>query len=195
MRRSVRRRLRSRHRRRVVALQGPGRRHRPLAGVRRRARDRDRQPHVRHPPGGAGDVTKTNMLWRHTDATADIASPVSDGKRVWLAAGSGLAACLGAADGKLLWEQELGTPTTASPIVAGSNVYFFGQDGVTRVLRPATRTSRRRRAKSASRSSSRPPSPMAGLHPRRETPGGREMTRTGSRHAVPGRDGPSKGIQ
>lgn len=86
-------------------------------------------------PGGAGDVTKTNMLWRNTDATADIASPVSDGKRVWLAAGSGLAACLGAADGKLLWEQELGTPTTASPIVAGPNVYFCGQDGVTRVLK------------------------------------------------------------
>lgn len=90
-------------------------------------------------PGGSGDVTASNMLWRNSDATADIASPATDGKRVYLVAGSGLADCIGCADGKLLWEQELNTPTTASPIVVGQNVYFFSHDGVTRIVKAGDR--------------------------------------------------------
>lgn len=86
-------------------------------------------------PGGAGDVTKENLLWKNSDATADIASPATDGKRVYLVAGNGLVACVAGADGKLLWEQELNSPTTASPIVAGQNIYFFSNDGVARILK------------------------------------------------------------
>lgn len=115
-------------------------------------------------PGGSGDVTTSNTLWRNSDATADIASPATDGKRVYLVAGSGLITCVGAADGKLLWEQDLNTPTTASPIVADvlepaaaltenqdasttsvttgqdsarliKAVFFLSEDGVTRILK------------------------------------------------------------
>jgi outer membrane protein assembly factor BamB len=86
-------------------------------------------------PGGSGDVTKTRVLWTFDEGMPDIASPVTDGRRVLQAAAGGMLTCLDCQTGKLLWETYLGSAVSSSPVLAGDSVYLTCEDGVTRVFR------------------------------------------------------------
>lgn len=85
-------------------------------------------------PGGAGDVTETNIAWSSDANLPDICSPASDGERVLLTQSGGSLLCLGASDGQTAWEHSLECSFSASPIVIGKLVYLAGQDGVTRIF-------------------------------------------------------------
>ena len=85
-------------------------------------------------PGGSGDVTASQVAWKGEECLPDIASPVSDGKRVLLVRASGELGCFEAADGKKAWEKSLECSFSASPIVAGKLAYLCGEDGVTRII-------------------------------------------------------------
>ncbi|MEN6626276.1 MAG: PQQ-binding-like beta-propeller repeat protein [Candidatus Sumerlaeia bacterium] len=85
-------------------------------------------------PGGSGNVTRSNVLWKSNDAVGDIASPVGDGRRVLLVFSAGNLYCINAADGKPAWEKSLECGVTASPVLVGGRVYLCGQDGVTRIF-------------------------------------------------------------
>ena len=84
-------------------------------------------------PDGTGDVTKTHVAWNYDDGMPDTSSPVADGERVLQATSGGLVTCINTEDGSLLWEEFLDSGSIASPILAGENVYLFGEDGVTRI--------------------------------------------------------------
>ncbi|MCE5229607.1 PQQ-binding-like beta-propeller repeat protein [bacterium] len=88
-------------------------------------------------PGGSGDVTKSNIAWRNSIAVTDISSPAASANRTVIAQTGGTVMLLNSADGKQIWENTYDCQITASPIIAGQNIYIFGQDGITRVIRLA----------------------------------------------------------
>jgi len=97
-----------------------------------------RKPLVALRPGGNGDVTATHVAWTH-DASTDVPTPVSDGERVYVVNDRGIATCLDARTGKLVWgPQRLETGNhSASPVLAGGRVYATSEDGVTVVFAAA----------------------------------------------------------
>ena len=78
-------------------------------------------------PDGRGDVTKTHLLWRAEEGIPEIASPVSDGRFVFLSAG-GLT-CYDARTGRKLWRENLNEAFRASPTLAGGRLYLLGDEG------------------------------------------------------------------
>jgi outer membrane protein assembly factor BamB len=85
--------------------------------------------------GGSGDVTATSVRWQFKKGdNPDAASPAVANGLVFLATNSGRAICIDAETGKELWNEVLAQAFRATPLVAGSRVYFFGKEGKTTVV-------------------------------------------------------------
>ena len=78
---------------------------------------------------GSGDVTESHVKWTSYVAVPDIASPVTDGRRLWTVASDGWMVCYRAADGEILYEKEHRIGVQASPTLAGGVVYLQALDG------------------------------------------------------------------
>ncbi len=92
--------------------------------------------------GGKGDVTKTHVLWQHTNegSGADVPTPIAkDGKVYIFHDGRDKSlACLDLQTGKELWN--VPTPkhrstVSASPIMAGDRFYVAREDGTVFVIK------------------------------------------------------------
>jgi outer membrane protein assembly factor BamB len=81
-------------------------------------------------PGGQGDVTETHIVWTAEDGLPDICSPLTNGELVFLLETYGLLTCYDAKDGTKVWEQDLEETLTASPSLAGDNLYLMTSDGI-----------------------------------------------------------------
>jgi outer membrane protein assembly factor BamB len=81
-------------------------------------------------PGGEGDVTETHIVWTAEDGLPDICSPFTNGELVFLLETYGFLTCYDARDGTKVWEQDLDETFTASPSLAGNNLYFMTDDGI-----------------------------------------------------------------
>lgn len=81
-------------------------------------------------PGGQGDVTETHIVWTAEDGLPDICSPLTNGELVFLLETYGLLTCYDAKDGTKVWEHDLDETFTASPSLAGDNLYFLTDDGI-----------------------------------------------------------------
>ncbi|MCC7377510.1 MAG: PQQ-binding-like beta-propeller repeat protein [Verrucomicrobiales bacterium] len=78
---------------------------------------------------GAGDVTKSHVVWRFEDAVPDVPTPVVTGDLLFTANTEGHLICRELATGKQLWKHELEAEIQASPLVAGDRLYLFTQPG------------------------------------------------------------------
>jgi outer membrane protein assembly factor BamB len=84
--------------------------------------------------GGSGDVTETHVRWTFDKQVPEIASPLVLGNEIYFVSVIGVATCLDATDGRLLWQQRLGGNYGASPLAAGGKIYFLNQEGQATVL-------------------------------------------------------------
>ena len=84
---------------------------------------------------GAGDVTRTKIVWRTNKGVAYVPSPMIEGDYFLIVSDSGVAHCFNAADGKILWQERLGEHH-ASLVSANGLVYFLNDNGVMNVVRP-----------------------------------------------------------
>lgn len=89
--------------------------------------------------GGAGDVTEANTLWKYAGTTPDSASPVLANGLVFLATNAGVGVCVDAKTGAEVWKERLSSGFRATPLVFRDQVYFFGKDGKTSIVK-ASRT-------------------------------------------------------
>lgn len=92
-------------------------------------------------PGGSGDVTQTNVVWRAEDGMPDAASPAADDRFFLQATSSGRITCYAAKTGKLLWERLLGCAFWASPTIVGNLVYLAADNGKVYILELADQPS------------------------------------------------------
>jgi outer membrane protein assembly factor BamB len=78
---------------------------------------------------GTGDVTDTHLVWKQARGAADVPSPLYHDGRLYLTTDQGMAVCLDGATGKTLWQNRLGGPVSASPVLAGQAILSIGEDG------------------------------------------------------------------
>ncbi len=81
-------------------------------------------------PDGAGDVTKTHVVWTAEDGLPEICSPLSDGKYVYLLTSSGLLTCYDLQNGKKKYEHDFELSFKSSPGLCGDRIYLFSDKGV-----------------------------------------------------------------
>lgn len=88
-------------------------------------------------PDGAGEVTKSHLVWESDESVPDITSPVSNGELVFTVLSHGVVTCYDFTDGKPVWEHELDFEVNATPALAGNRLYLFGTKGQVAVLEAA----------------------------------------------------------
>lgn len=87
--------------------------------------------------GGTGDLTKSNLVWKWDQSGGpDVPTPACDGKYFYMVNDSGLATCLDAKTGEVIWgpERTVRGTVSGSPILADGKLYFTNEDAVTVVL-------------------------------------------------------------
>src|SRR6185436_1101488 len=88
-------------------------------------------------PSGTGDITASATIWKWDDRGGpDVPTPVCDGKYFYMVDDRGMATCLDAKSGKLLWGPERTAPGTvdASLLLADGKLYVTTESAVTTVL-------------------------------------------------------------
>jgi len=88
---------------------------------------------------GEGDVTNTHVLWRFKRQVSANPSPVLVDGRIYLAGDRGVATCVDARSGELVWQERLGDNYTASPLYADGRIYFASEGGKVTVIEPGDR--------------------------------------------------------
>ncbi|MBI2825600.1 MAG: PQQ-binding-like beta-propeller repeat protein [Planctomycetia bacterium] len=85
-------------------------------------------------PGTPDGSVAPEEVWRITDSAPYVPTMVAKGDLVFLWSDKGVASCVQAADGKVLWKQRVGGNYSGSPVCAGDRLYCIGEDGVVVVL-------------------------------------------------------------
>ena len=91
-------------------------------------------------PGGAGDVTDTNIVWRAAKGSPFVPSPVLFGDYLYMVNDmASVATCYEAKTGKVMWQGRLGSAAregfSGSPVALQGKVFFTNDEGETFVLR------------------------------------------------------------
>lgn len=90
-------------------------------------------------PGGHGDVTDSHLVWRTVRGGPHVPSPVLYDGRLYTVNDTGIATCLDASSGELLWQARIRDKFSASPLECEGLLYCCGESGVTYVLRAGDR--------------------------------------------------------
>jgi outer membrane protein assembly factor BamB len=87
--------------------------------------------------GGEGDVTDDgHVLWRLAQHIAKTASPILVDGLIYMLGDDGIATCVDATTGEIVWSKRIGGKFAASPIYADGKLYFCNQQGLTAVVKP-----------------------------------------------------------
>lgn len=86
-------------------------------------------------PDGRGNVTDSHIAWVCRKSTPTRPSQIIRGNYLYMVNDRGIVSCLDARSGKFQWTERMGGRHSASPILAGDRIYFFGEDGKMRVIR------------------------------------------------------------
>lgn len=93
-------------------------------------------------PDGTGDVTKTHIAWTLKRGAPLTPSPVIVGDEIYLVNDGGIATCVDARTGMVIWQSRLGGTYSASPVFADGHLYFMSEQGVTSVIVPGKEAKR-----------------------------------------------------
>ena len=85
-------------------------------------------------PNGKGVVTNSHVVWKQKRAVSRRPSVLVVDDLIFMVSDSGVASCLDAHTGKMVWTERLGSNFSASPIFANQRIYFLDQDGKTTVI-------------------------------------------------------------
>ena len=80
-------------------------------------------------PGGNGDVTNSHVEWRTGKSTPKRPSQIVFKDLFFMIEDEGVASCLDANTGELIWKKRVGGKHWASPIYANGRIYCFSKDG------------------------------------------------------------------
>ena len=82
-----------------------------------------------------GKLESDDVVWKLNQGTADSACPVVWHDWLFFISDNGIAHCLEAQTGKLLWKERIAGDFKASPIAAEGRIYFLNLDGVCTVVK------------------------------------------------------------
>ncbi len=87
--------------------------------------------------GLQGELGSNNLVWEQKGLMPKVPSMLYLEGRLFAVTDNGVAACLKADTGEILWKERLGANFSASPVAAGGRVYFTSDSGETTVLQAA----------------------------------------------------------
>ncbi len=85
---------------------------------------------------GVGDVTETHIAWSLQRAMPLTPSPLLVRDALYVVNDRGIATCVDATTGEILWRKRLGGNYSASPVFGDGRIYFLNEEGVTTVITP-----------------------------------------------------------
>ncbi len=85
--------------------------------------------------GGRGDVTETNIAWELKKAVPMVPSFVHVNGHLFMISESGIAQCIRAATGEVVWQQRIGGKHYASPVYADGKIYFLSEEGESTIVK------------------------------------------------------------
>jgi hypothetical protein len=83
---------------------------------------------------GQGDVTESHVAWTFRGAVSDTPSPTIVDGRVYLVSNTGVGTVVDLATGIRISRFRLGGNYSASPVVAGGQLYFCDEAGRTKIV-------------------------------------------------------------
>ena len=86
-------------------------------------------------PDGKGDITDTHVAWTVKRAVPHTSSLLLVGNELYMVADNGVASCLDAKSGEVIWQERIGGNFSASPIFANGLIYFCNEEGTTTVVK------------------------------------------------------------
>jgi outer membrane protein assembly factor BamB len=86
-------------------------------------------------PGGKGDMTQTGTVWRSPRTGPHVPTPILLGDLLFMFNDMGIATCLEADTGNLVWQERIDDCFSASPLAAGDRLYVPGESGMTYVVK------------------------------------------------------------
>ena len=84
--------------------------------------------------GGKGDVTKSHIAWEQTRGVPSLASLLYVKPYLYAITDKGVATCLKAATGDVVWEERIGGNHSASPVYGDGKIYFLSEQGETAII-------------------------------------------------------------
>ncbi|NQU19720.1 MAG: PQQ-binding-like beta-propeller repeat protein [Candidatus Nealsonbacteria bacterium] len=87
-------------------------------------------------PGGRGDVTDTHVAWKVRQSMPSTPSLLLIDELLYMVNDDGVASCLEAKTGKVVWKERIGGNYSASPVYADGRIYFSSQTSVTTAIAP-----------------------------------------------------------
>ncbi len=83
---------------------------------------------------GSGERSQDDIVWRYEKGIPDSPSPVVWGDFIYFVNNGGIARCLSAESGWMLWNKRIAGQYRASPIAADGRIYFLNTKGLTTVV-------------------------------------------------------------
>jgi len=84
--------------------------------------------------GARGDLGTTNLAWEQRKGMPKIPSMLYSRPHLFAVTDGGIATCLKAATGAIVWQERLGGNYSASPVSAEGRIYFVSDEGQTTVI-------------------------------------------------------------
>lgn len=86
--------------------------------------------------GGNGLLPDTHVAWRVKRGVSNKPSILLVDDLIYMIGDTGIASCVDAKSGEMVWQQRIGGEYSASPVYADGKLWFFSEDGKTTVLKP-----------------------------------------------------------
>lgn len=83
---------------------------------------------------GSGDLKESNLVWEQRKGMPKVPSMIYVKPHLFAITDGGIATCMKADTGELVWQQRLAGNFSASPVAAEGRVYFVGDNGETTVI-------------------------------------------------------------
>jgi outer membrane protein assembly factor BamB len=87
-------------------------------------------------PGGSGDVSATNVVWKFDRQVPANPSPILIDKQIYMVNNTGVLTCLDGLTGKPIFVERIGGNFSASPLFADGKIFFASEEGVTTIIKP-----------------------------------------------------------
>lgn len=84
--------------------------------------------------GAKGDLVESNLVWEQKKGMPKVPSMVYVPPYLFAVTDGGVATCLQAETGEVVWQERLGGNFSASPVAADGRVYFVADNGETTVV-------------------------------------------------------------
>jgi outer membrane protein assembly factor BamB len=85
-------------------------------------------------PGAKGESADTHIKWRLKRSVANKPSILLINDHIYMIADGGVASCVEAKSGNVVWSERIGGNYSASPVTDGKRIFFLSEEGKTTVV-------------------------------------------------------------